>query len=98
MLTESEKKWLEDRRHKAYCRYCNVSKLCANLFASGYSCPLKGNMKDALEFSERVAALLANEDIRTTTWMLEAERSGQSDGWARLKIARLAVEQEMDGC
>lgn len=60
MLTDSEKKWLEDRRRVAYCRYCNVSTLCANPFASGYTCPLTaGNMKDALEFSERVAAKLA---------------------------------------
>lgn len=60
MLTASEKEWLEDRRRVAYCRYCNVSKLCANSFASGYTCPLTaGNMKDAAEFSERVAAKLA---------------------------------------
>ena len=84
MLTKSEREWLEDRKRMAYCRYCNVSKLCANPFASGYSCPLTGNMKDAAEFSERVAALISK---------LYADKFAD----VVLKHARLAVEEEMDG-
>ena len=93
MLTESEKRWLEDRWHTPYCRYCNVSKLCANPFASGYSCPLTGNMKDAAEFSERVAARLATNQ---NCGVDEDCPPNMAFGWGRLKAARLAVEEEMD--
>lgn len=102
MLTASERAWLEDRKHKAYCRYCNVIKLCSNPFASGYSCPLTGNMKDAAEFSERVAVKLA--DIYSE---VELEICHVCPAWRQcfgkqdcrttiLKYARLKVEEEMD--
>ena len=111
MLTQSEREWLEDRRRVAYCRYCNVSRLCANPFASGYSYPLTGNMKDAAEFSERVAAKLANihfgtEDceycsnhINVNEYCGECKTASTNKRClaCRIKYARLKVEEEMDG-
>jgi hypothetical protein len=74
MLTKREREWLEDRKHKAYCRYCSGSKLCANPFASGFSCPLAaGNMKDALEFSERVVVKLAEFYHHTTLYLDDSD-------------------------
>lgn len=98
MLTASEREWLADRKHKAYCRYCSSSKLCANPFASGFSCPLAaGNMKDALEFSERVAAKLADAYwpplVYTPVAPFEQLFMPPMD---RLKWARIEVEKEMD--
>ena len=108
MLTESEKNWLEERSNHVddnYCRWCKynhgvdyVSCYCDE--EDEYNSCVKelyyiDPVWEAAEFEARVAAKLA-DGIRMTTWMLEAERSGQSDGWARLKIARLQVEEEMD--
>ena len=98
MLTESEREWLEDRWHTPYCRYCNVSKLCANPFASGYSCPLTGNMKDAAEFESRVAAKLADPYFpsmdKGSTFECGYFIIPSDD---RLRCARIQVEEEMDG-
>jgi hypothetical protein len=108
MLTASERAWLEDRKHKSYCRYCNVSKLCANPFASGYSCPLTGNMKDAAEFSERVAAKLAQAYMKIIDAEFDIEirliceacpaagRCNMDCCDSILKWARLQVEEEME--
>lgn len=101
MLTENEKQWLDEKRHKTYCRYCNVINLCSNPFAFGYTCPLMaGNMTDALEFSERVAMKLAKHIhnkplVCETNWDCPYWPKGKC-AWCYLKAARLEVEEEMD--
>ena len=111
MLTDSEREWLKDRRNKAYCRYCSVIYLCSNPNASGFKCPLIPDYKDAAEFSERVAATLANihfgtEDcpycsnhINVNEYCGECKTASTDKRClaCRIKYARQQVEEEMDG-
>ena len=96
MLTESEKKWLKDRKPKAYCRYCGIKYFCSNSNVSCFKCPLiMENLEDALEFSERVAAKLADPYYPP----MDAGSDGPQlfmPPADRLKWARIEVEEEMD--
>lgn len=91
MLTESERQWLKNRRNKAYCRHCNP-------FASDYSCPLTGNMKDTAEFEGRVAVKLAKviANLVKENPFSDVEAQATTPDLV-LKWARLSVEEEMDG-
>ena len=105
MLTEDEKRWLEEReqvelRHGLYsCGHCKwrsdvfdeYTGYCAAEFRD---CPIMGDYRDAAEFSERVAAKLAeSEDCHITD---DCVFFGEGIcAWCKLKDARLAVEREM---
>lgn len=98
MLTESEKLWLHNRqawraiqRHGrrsewyscVYCDYSGNKELCGSS-----PCRLEfsvASLIDALEFSERVAAKLAD------TFFFELAPDD-----VRMMLARLAVEEEMN--
>ena len=56
-------------------------------------------LQDALEFSERVAEMLAAWEQNLNIPCMETamcERHPQDCPWCRIKYARLAVEEEMD--
>ena len=108
MLTNSEREWLETRdKKRPYCFYCEA------LFGTDScywkcvteSCAMYPDMKDAAEFSERVAAKLANPQW-AVCWNSDSclEFGGSKDEprwvwdceWCRLKHAHLQVEEDMD--
>ena len=98
MLTNSERKWLNDRKHKAYCRYCSGRYLCPNSNAYVFRCPLIPNLQDALEFEARVAAKLAkviSNLVQEEPWPDVEVQATTPD--LVLKWARLRVEEEMGG-
>ena len=95
MLTESEKQWIawkcRLRRDKdlagAFCQNCpHLGRHATGCYGEPY-CPLFPDWQDALEFSERVAARLAEIDFQPVA---------DTRPSVRLKYARLAVEEEMD--
>lgn len=90
MLTESEKQWLHNRKLSLnpYCGWCMRYALCCNPHYQ--MCPTQNtDLQDAAEFSERVAAKLAE---------YAAQKIGirVSRPERLLKAARLQVEEEMD--
>lgn len=93
MLTQNEREWLASRR--TYCNYCDLergSDDCEWEMAME-QCAMFPRMKDALEFSERVAAKLATDE---NCGVDEDCPPDMPYGWGRLKAARLQVEEEMD--
>lgn len=65
MLTESEKEWLKTRdKKRSYCVYCEATFGADSCYwkCVTESCAMYPDMKDAAEFSERVAAKLARWD------------------------------------
>lgn len=92
MLTENELEWLEQRDEvpSLYCRWCGFfwdEAECDGRSLHPF-CPLinrKERILDALEFSEKVVAILAASHYKKS-----------SCAEARLKAARLSVEEEMD--
>lgn len=108
MLTERE--WLEDREYARYhysCQWCSqydpmlIMPDRQDVPCMWYAtCPCNTNnydYKDALEFSERVAAKLAENTDVSIKAICQAGIHGKSIAWANLKLARLQVEEEMDG-
>lgn len=64
MITQSEREWLVT--HRTYCNYCDLecgSDDCEWEMAME-QCAMFPRMKDALEFSERVAAKLARQAMK----------------------------------
>lgn len=99
MLTESEKEWLKTRdKKRPYCFYCEALFGADSCYwkCVTESCAMYPDMKDAARFSERVAAKLATVQANSFPAMVEAYKYRQTIGWANLKLARLAVEEEMD--
>ena len=111
MLTEAEKKWLEERQDKGeynfyYCQYCNkipsivTGGLCAGpcpMYPGGFE------YQDAAEFEARVAARLAKSPCLTCPdnkqggcCTRKMARGRDVVEVCRLKHARLVVEQEME--
>ncbi len=103
MLTEQERKWLEERnnlckrctRHSPAVVYCSCGH---NFNTNAYS--LTPNYRDAAEFAERVARCIAGnaaelEDIAANLQFLDGFNA-KSIAWYILREARIAVEQEMD--
>ena len=86
MLTDSEKAWLKRRQffngfYSSGCLTCSLNEtLCDKT-----DCLLHPDLEDALEFSERVAAKLAD------TFFFELAPND-----VRMMLARLEVEEEMD--
>lgn len=100
MLTASEQEWLEQRDPKLYCRWCtggNDDVWCDYALATDV-CPLyedKDSLWDAAEFSERVAAKLADAYWPPMDVGSDGPRLFMPPA-DRLKWARLAVEEEMN--
>ena len=112
MLTEEDRKWLEERRiatgeDGVYCRYCNkrpsiiTGGLCAGI------CPMfpaAHQFRDAAEFEARVAAKLASMDYADVPcahgMRIFCPRPGKAKQdcgtWCLMREARLAVEAEME--
>lgn len=98
MLTDSEKRWLRDRKlsPNPYCGWCMKYALCCSpLFTK---CPTKNaDLGDALEFESRVAARLADAYwpplVYTPVAPFEQIFMPPMD---RLRCARITVEKEMD--
>ena len=105
-LTESEKKWLEERKDKGeynfyYCQYCNkipsivTGGLCAGpcpMYPGGFE------YEDCAEFEARVAARLtrSHDELTACDGFDATCHSETLTCWeCRLKHARLAVEEEM---
>ena len=103
MLTKQEKKWLKERENRPApcgdrqedCRGC-LSRFCI----------LMPDYQDAAEFEARVAAKLTlkepcplpeHADLDDCPYFIEHEESAFSCRWCRLKRARIAVEEEMEG-
>ncbi len=105
MLTEQERKWLEERKHrKAPCG--DETHHCVGCLVR-CGCSLTPDWIDAAEFAERVAAKLTleepcplpeNADLDDCPYFTEDDGSAFSCRWCRLKRARIAVEEEMDEC
>ena len=103
MLTQSEREWLEEREsilEKYGCYSLKFYRMREDDF--GYI----GDIFDALEFSERVAAKLADSISNELNFVsgknvvqeaVEYRGKRHTIAWARLKLARLKVEEEMDG-
>ena len=99
MLTASEKRWLIKRAKKwaNFCDVCIVGNENCKLMHFRKKCPTNIQVKDlleALEFESRVAAKLATDE---NCGIDEDCQPDMPFGWGRLKAARLAVEEEMDG-
>ena len=103
MLTEQERKWLEERKHrKAPCG--DETHHCVGCLVR-CGCSLTPDWIDAAEFAERVAAKLTleepcplpeNADLDDCPYFTEDDGSAFSCRWCRLKRARIAVEEEME--
>lgn len=102
MLTEAEKKWLEEREtliteNEAWytCAYCE--KFRPNYLCRSALCPVDvGHVhnRNVAEFEARVAAKLA---MRVVCHHCPVFRPcTKRCDWERLKYARLAVEKEME--
>lgn len=112
MLTEAEKKWLEERKKRPlkFCHYCSLRNIdyhsCGEFWDNHGCCPVrtKKDWKDAAEFEARVAAKLAQspcwscpEKSKLSCPRGKSDANGRPKAEAcRLKHVRLAVEQEMD--
>ena len=108
MLTEAEKKWLEERERTelthglyscAHCWHCTIERDLYHGYctASEDYCLIEPDFRDAAEFEARVAAKLAYFDIYRPCAddgrCIELPMPCQS---CRIKHARLAVEAEME--
>ena len=103
MLTDSELAWLKRRQffngfYSSGCLTCSLNRT----FCEKTDCLLHPDLEDALEFSERVAAKLADIYAEITSeichvcpvWHLCFGK--QDCRTTILKYARLKVEEEMD--
>lgn len=109
MLTEAEKKWLEERR-AGLCVRCAAYDDCPMIKSADFRVETcyrfrhedytieKGNFEDAAEFEARVAAKLAS-DVATYFELKDGVRlplPWRKQKFLRLRYARLAVEAEME--
>lgn len=93
MLTERERKWLEERKHrKAPCgaEMCH----CVGCMAK-YGCSLASDWIDAAEFGARVQRALMYQ-YEKAYHCKDVSGGFMPDRDTMLMYARLAVEQEMD--
>ena len=96
MLTKSEREWLAS--HRTFCNYCDLERGSDDCYWNHVveACPMYPNIKDALEFSERVVARLANREGCIGDWCYYYPFSDKVCPACILKHVRLAVEKEMD--
>jgi hypothetical protein len=97
MLTEAEKKWLEERKPPTqkpwtttaddnFCRTCKKYNIdCVPWFRNTVDCPTDqgGHFRDAAEFEARVAAKLSIREDRLTPCILDPnpETHGECKQW-----------------
>lgn len=109
MLTKQEKEWFD--KAKAKVPQCGCTWLwCTMKCEHGEECfDIHSDFEDAAEFEARVAEKLTlkepcplpeNAGLHDCpySYFIEDEESAFSCRWCRLKRARIAVEQEMEGC
>lgn len=106
-LTESEKKWLDERARRCayFCIHSSDGRRdfpCLDWWHSPNNCPLEGaqDFRDVAAFEARVAARLAWENCpckrpRFFECAKITARDRKDVVRCRLKHARLAVEEEM---
>lgn len=105
MLTEQERKWLEERknlckrctRHSSAVVYCSCGH---NFNTNAYS--LTPDYRDAAEFEARVSRCIAENaselDMISNNLQFLDGFKAKSLAWYILREARIAVEEEMDEC
>lgn len=103
MLTEQERKWLEERnnlckrctRHSPVVVYCSCGH---NFNTNAYS--LTPDYRDAAEFEARVSRCIAENaselDMISNNLQFIDGFKAKSLAWYILREARIAVEEEMD--
>ena len=110
MLTEQEKKWLENRKIRcSRCVHYEVSGVggicfwCADrekFETSAYT--LASDYRDAAEFEARVSRYIAENASKlyfsSNSWQFLDGFKAKSLAWYILREARIAVEEEMDEC
>lgn len=98
MLTEKERKWLEERKNRpALCggplNYCGYGCLVR------YGCPLTPDYQDVAEFEARVSRCIAENaselDMISNNLQFLDGFKAKSLAWYILREARIAVEEEM---
>ena len=108
MLTEQEKKWLEERKKRTqHCDTCpnrvGYYELCSSCRSrSLYGLSLCPDYRDAAEFEARVSRYIAENaselDFSSNNWQFFDGFKAKSLAWYILREARIAVEEEMDEC
>jgi hypothetical protein len=105
MLTEAEKKWLEEREtliteNEAWytCAYCE--KFRPNYLCRSALCPVEvGHVhkRNVAEFEALVAASIAQDayNCAQDEMLFQHQEGDKPQGWYILRDARLAVEEEM---
>lgn len=110
MLTEQEKKWLENRKIRcSRCVHYEVSGVggicfwCADrekFETSAYT--LASDYRDAAEFEARVSRYIAENASKlyfsSNSWQFLDGFKAKSLAWYILWEARIIVEEEMDEC
>ena len=103
MLTKKELQWL-DNRGKFSCWYCPdiPQAMCTMGERPAHCAIMDTDWKEAAEFSERVAAKLAERCVLLEKVVQKALGAAEYVNLSAaaenaLKAARLAVEEEMDG-
>lgn len=108
MLTEQERKWLEERKKRTqHCDTCpnrvGYYELCSSCRSrSLYGLSLCPDYRDAAEFEARVSRYIAENaselDFSSNNWQFFDGFKAKSLAWYVLREARIAVEEEMDEC
>ena len=110
MLTEQERKWLEERKKRTqYCDTCpnrvGYYELCSSCRSrSLYGLSLCPDYRDAAEFEARAKIIALHLDIEDVpcahgmTMFCPAKHfKGKGCGdWCRMRMAHLQAEKEMD--
>lgn len=108
MLTEQERKWLEERKKRTqHCDTCpnrvGYYELCSSCRSrSLYGLSLCPDYRDAAEFEARVSRCIAENaselDMISNNLQFLDGFKAKSLAWYILREARIAVEEEMDEC
>lgn len=110
MLTEQEKKWLEERKKRTqHCDTCpnrvGYYELCSSCRSrSLYGLSLCPDYRDAAEFEARAKVIALHLDIEDvpcahgmTMFCPAKHLKGKGCGdWCRMRMAHLQAEKEMD--
>ena len=106
MLTEQERKWLEERKKRTqHCDTCpnrvGYYELCSSCRSrSLYGLSLCPDYRDAAEFEARVSRYIVENaselDFSSNNWQFFDGFKAKSLAWYILREARIAVEVEME--
>lgn len=98
MLTDKEKRYLEERKHRKAPCGDEMSHCVGCLVRCG--CSLTPDWIDAAEFEARVSRYIAENaselDFSSNNWQFFDGFKAKSLAWYILREARIAVEEEMD--